>query len=93
MNVGALTLADGLAAQGFSTNLRLDKGRLDFDDVAMRLAGAAASGRATLRRSGEIATLAGALSVEPAARSTALAFPAGSAPDSSSLRPAEASPR
>ena len=32
----------------------------------MRLAGAAASGRATLRRSGEIATLAGALSVEPA---------------------------
>ena len=66
VNVGALTLADGLAAQGFSTNLRFDKGRLDLDDVAMRLAGAAASGRATLRRSGEIATLAGALSVEPA---------------------------
>ncbi len=66
VNVGALTLADGLAAQGFSTNLRFDKGRLDLDDVAMGLAGAAASGRATLRRSGEIATLAGALSVEPA---------------------------
>ncbi len=66
VNVAVLTLADGLAAQGFSTNLRLDAGRLDFDDVAMRLAGAAASGRATLRRSGDIATVAGALSVEPA---------------------------
>ncbi len=66
VNVGALILADGLALQGFSTNLRLDKGRLDLDGVAMRLAGAAASGHATLRRSGEIATLAGALSVEPA---------------------------
>ncbi len=66
VNVGALAVTDGLAAQSFSANLRLDKGRVDLDDVTMQLVGAAATGRATLRRSGEIATLAGVVSVEPA---------------------------
>ena len=65
LKIGAVSLFDGLGAQGFSAALRLDGGRLDLDDIAMRLAGGAVSGRATLRRSGEIATLDGVLSVEP----------------------------
>ena len=65
VHVGTLNLADGLAAQGFSTSLRYDRGRLDLDDLAMRVDGGAVSGRATLRRSGETATIDGALAVEP----------------------------
>ncbi|HXZ18175.1 MAG TPA: hypothetical protein VEH77_19820, partial [Roseiarcus sp.] len=65
-NVATLSLSDALAAQGFSTNLRFDKGRLDLEDMAMRLADGAVSGRATLRRSGDTATLDGAATVEPA---------------------------
>ena len=65
VTVGALTLFDGLAAQGFASNLRFDRGRLDLADVALRLAGGAVSGQATVRRSGATATLDGALSVEP----------------------------
>ncbi len=66
LNIGALDGADSLVAQGFSASLRLDKGRVDLEDIAVRLDGAAATGRVTLRRSGEIATFAGAMSVEPA---------------------------
>ena len=65
VNIGALGGTGGLAAQDFSANLRLDKGRVDLEDIAVRLDGAAATGRVTLRRSGEIATVAGVLSVEP----------------------------
>jgi hypothetical protein len=62
LQVGALDLGGGLASQGFSTMLRLDKGRLDLDDMAMKVAEGAASGRLTLRRDKETATLTGALS-------------------------------
>ncbi len=65
LNVGTLGVADGLSAQGFSTDLRYDSGRLDLEDFAMKLPGGAVSGRATLRRSRETATLDGALKVEP----------------------------
>jgi hypothetical protein len=65
VHVGTLNLIDGFAAQSFSTNLRFDRGRLDLDDVALRVDGGAVSGHATLRRSGETATIDGALAVEP----------------------------
>ena len=65
VNVRTLSLPGGLSAQGFSTRLRLSNGRLDLGDVAMKLNGGAVSGRATLRRSGENATLDGSLAVEP----------------------------
>jgi hypothetical protein len=64
LHVGTLDLADGLPSQGFSTTLRLDKGRLDLDDIAMKVAQGAASGRLTLRRDKETATLTGALSAD-----------------------------
>ncbi len=64
VKVGTLDLADGLAARDFSTELRLDKGRLDFDDMATTIMGGAASGRATLRRDRDAATLTGALNAE-----------------------------
>ena len=65
VHVGTLILAEGLAAHTFSTSLHFDRGRLDLDDVAMRVDGGAVSGHATLRRSGETATIDGALAVEP----------------------------
>ena len=65
LNAGTIGLTDGLVAQGFSTSLRLDGGRLDLDDVAMKVGGDAVSGRVTLRRSGDMATLEGAVSAEP----------------------------
>ena len=62
LHVGALNLGDALPPQDFSTMLRLDKGRLDLDDIAMKVAQGAASGRLTLRRDKETATLTGVLS-------------------------------
>ena len=62
LHVGALDLGDGLPPQDFSTMLSLEKGRLDLDDIAMKVAQGAASGRLTLRRDKETATLTGALS-------------------------------
>ena len=64
LKVGTLDLADALSAQGFAAMLRLDRGRLDLDDLAMQVAGGAASGHATIRRDGDAATLTGALTVE-----------------------------
>ena len=64
LRVGSLDMIDGLAAQGFSTALRFDRGRLDLDDMEMKVAGAAASGHMTLRRDRESATTTGALRVE-----------------------------
>ncbi|MBV8442372.1 MAG: hypothetical protein JO312_17745, partial [Hyphomicrobiales bacterium] len=64
LHVGTLELADGLASLGFSTMLRLDKGRLDLDEIATKVAQGAASGRLTLRRDKETATLTGALSAD-----------------------------
>jgi uncharacterized protein involved in outer membrane biogenesis len=64
LNVGTLDMIDGLAAQGLSTNLRVDRGRLDLDDIRMKVAGGAASGHLTLRRDRETATLTGALNLE-----------------------------
>ena len=64
LKVGTLQATDALAARGFATTLRTDKGRLDLDDMAMDIAGGVASGHATLRRDGETATLTGALNVD-----------------------------
>ncbi len=64
VSVGALDLLDGGVAQGFAADVRLDKGRLDLDDIGMKIDGGTASGHATLRRDNEIATLTGALRAE-----------------------------
>ena len=64
LKVGTLDLTDALSAQGFAAMLRFDKGRLDLDDLKMKVAGGAASGHATLRRDGDAATLTGALTVD-----------------------------
>jgi uncharacterized protein involved in outer membrane biogenesis len=64
LKVGTLDLADALTAREFATTLRFDKGRLDLDDFAMRVAGGGASGHATLRRDGDNVTLTGALALD-----------------------------
>ena len=64
LKAGTLDLTDALSAQGFAAMLRLDKGRLDLDDLGMQIAGGAASGHATIRRDGDAATLTGSLTVE-----------------------------
>ena len=64
LKVATLDLADALTAREFATTLRFDKGRLDLDDVAMRIAGGDASGHATLRRDSDTVTLTGALALD-----------------------------
>ena len=67
LRVGTLDLADALTAREFATTLRFDKGRLDLDDFAMRIAGGGASGHATLRRDADNVTLTGALALDSVA--------------------------
>ncbi|MBV9908129.1 MAG: hypothetical protein JOY52_11245, partial [Hyphomicrobiales bacterium] len=67
LRVGTLDLAEALTARDFTTTLRLDKGRLDLDDFAMKIAGGGASGHATLRRDADNVTLAGALALDSVA--------------------------
>ncbi len=67
LKVGTLDLTDALSAQGFAATLRLDKGRLDLDDLRMQIAGGAASGHATIRRDGDTATLTGSVGVNSVA--------------------------
>ena len=67
LKVGTLDLTDALTAREFATTLRFDKGRLDLDDFAMRIAGGGASGHATLRRDGDNVTLTGALALDSVA--------------------------
>ncbi len=62
LDVATLDLADGLSSHGFSAMLRLDNGRLDLDDIGVNLAQGEATGRMTLRRDKETATLTGTLS-------------------------------
>ena len=64
LRVGALDVADALTARDFATTLRFDKGRLDLDDFAMRIAGGGASGHATLRRDADAVTMTGALALD-----------------------------
>ncbi len=64
LRVGALDLTETLTAREFATTLRFDKGRLDLDDFAMRIAGGGASGHATLRRDADNVTLTGALNLD-----------------------------
>ena len=71
IHAATLDAADGFSAQGFSATLRLDKGRLDLDDMAMKIAGGAASGHAILRRDRDSATLSGAMNAERLAVSRA----------------------
>ena len=67
LRVGALDMADALTAREFATTLRFDKGRLDLDDLAMRIAGGGASGHVTLRRDADNVTLTGALALDSVA--------------------------
>ena len=67
LRVGTLDLTDTLAAREFATTLRFDKGRLDLDDFAMRIAGGGASGHATLRRDADNVTLTGAVALDSVA--------------------------
>jgi AsmA family/AsmA-like C-terminal region len=67
LRVGTLDLADALTAREFATTLRFDKGRLDLDDFALRIAGGGASGHATLRRDADNVTLTGALNLDSVA--------------------------
>jgi hypothetical protein len=67
LRVGTLDLAEALTARDFTTTLRVDKGRLDLDDFAMKIAGGSASGHATLRRDADNVTLAGALALDSVA--------------------------
>jgi hypothetical protein len=67
LKVGTLDLAEALTAREFVTTLRFDRGRLDLDDFAMRVAGGAASGHATLRRDADNVTLTGALALDSVA--------------------------
>ncbi len=71
VNAATLDAPDGFSAQGFSTTVRFDKGLLDLDDMAMKIAGGAASGHATLRRDRDSATLSGAMNAERLAISRA----------------------
>ena len=93
VNVGALTLADGLAAQGFSTNLRFDKGRLD---LRRRRHGARRRRRFRPRDAeAQRRDRDACRRLERRARAgpTRWLFRSDRGPNSSSLRPAEASPR
>jgi uncharacterized protein involved in outer membrane biogenesis len=67
LRVGALDLGAGQTARRASARLRMDRGRLDLDDVAMDLGGARASGRLTLRRDAALAAVTGEASIEPVA--------------------------
>ena len=67
LRVGTLDLADALTAREFAATLRFDKGRLDLDDFAMRIAGGDASGHATLRRNSDNVTVTGALALDSVA--------------------------
>ena len=67
LRVGILDLTDTLTAREFTTMLRFDKGRLDLDDFAMRIAGGGASGHVTLRRDADNVTLTGALTLDSVA--------------------------
>ena len=60
-------MTDALTAHEFSTTLRFDKGRLDLDDFAMKIAGGGASGHATLRRDADNVTLTGAVALDSVA--------------------------
>ncbi|HEY5204266.1 MAG TPA: AsmA family protein [Roseiarcus sp.] len=67
LRVGTLDLANAMTGREFATTLRFDKGRLDLDDFAMRIAGGGASGHAMLRRDGDNVTLTGALALDSVA--------------------------
>ena len=64
LKVETLDMPDALIAHDFATTLRFDKGRLDLDGFAMRIAGGGASGHATLRRDADTVTLTGALALD-----------------------------
>jgi hypothetical protein len=67
LRIGTLDLAEALTARDFATTLRFDRGRLDLDDFAMRIAGGGASGHVMLRRDADNVTLAGALALDSVA--------------------------
>ena len=79
VRVSAQTLdaGGGFSAQGFSTTLHLGNGRLDLDDMAMKIAEGEASGSVTFRRDRDGATLSGTMSAKRLV--TGMGSPAGSA--------------
>ncbi len=90
LKVGALELTDALPAQAFAATLHFDRRRLDLDDIVMQVSGGAVSGRASLRRDGETATLSGKLALDSATSRPAGILQAGSAERSTSHRPGAA---
>ncbi|HEY1780606.1 MAG TPA: hypothetical protein VGG79_09285 [Roseiarcus sp.] len=64
LKVETLDMPNALSAHDFTTTLRFDKGRLDLDGFAMRIADGGASGHATLRRDADTVTLTGALALD-----------------------------
>jgi uncharacterized protein involved in outer membrane biogenesis len=67
LRIGALDLGAGQPAHRASARLRMDRGRLDLDDVEMDLGGARTAGHLTLRRDAALAAVTGQASVEPIA--------------------------
>ena len=59
LKIDSLEVADGILAHGATTRLKMNRDRLDFDDLAMDVEGGQASGQVTVRRDGAVATLAG----------------------------------
>ena len=73
LKIDSLEVADGILAHGVTTRLKMDHDRLDLDDLAMDVQGGQASGQATVRRDGGVATLAGQISLDlPSVSRTAL---------------------
>ena len=57
LRIAALDLGAGQTARRASARLRVDRGRLDLDDVTMELGGARAAGRLTMRRDAALAAV------------------------------------
>jgi hypothetical protein len=64
LKIDSLEVASGLVAHGATARLKMDRDRLDIDDLAMDVGGGRASGQVTLRRDAAVATLAGRVSVD-----------------------------
>ena len=60
----ALDVGNGLTAQSFSAMVQLSKGRLDLDDMAMKIASGTVTGDLTLRNNRKSATLSGTLAAD-----------------------------
>jgi uncharacterized protein involved in outer membrane biogenesis len=67
LQIAALDVTDDLLAHDAGVQLKLGRGLVGMDDISMTVAGAALTGRATIRRDGLNASLSGQVSIEPVA--------------------------